>query len=82
MTCLKVSSNIHPISAPTGTDEDMGGNDKADALVGLTWNGRGKNWKLKRNCSQIRTIQPELVIYDTSPRQMHLRGTRKTRGVT
>jgi hypothetical protein len=27
-----VRSNIHPISAPTGTDADMGGNHKADAL--------------------------------------------------
>jgi len=29
MTCLTVRSSIHPISAPTGTDADMGGNDKA-----------------------------------------------------
>ena len=34
MTCLTVSSSIHPISAPTGTDDDMEGNDKADALAG------------------------------------------------
>src|SRR5664279_1011824 len=34
ITCLTVSSNIHPASAPTGTDDDMAGNDKADALVG------------------------------------------------
>src|SRR3977135_4579212 len=34
MTCLTVSSNIHPISAPTGTDKDMVGNDKTDALGG------------------------------------------------
>jgi hypothetical protein len=33
MMCLTVSSNIHPISAPTGTDDDIEGNDKADALV-------------------------------------------------
>src|SRR5580698_3990493 len=32
MTCLKVSSSIQPISAPTGTDDDMEGNDKAGAL--------------------------------------------------
>src|SRR3979490_1165959 len=37
MTCLTVSSNIHPTSAPTGTDDDMAGNDKADALVGSDW---------------------------------------------
>jgi hypothetical protein len=29
---LKVRTSIQPTSAPTGTDEDMGGNDKADAL--------------------------------------------------
>src|SRR6202521_1743507 len=33
-TCLTVRRTIHPISAPTGTDDDMGGNDKADALGG------------------------------------------------
>jgi hypothetical protein len=27
-----VRSSIHPIRAPTGTDDDMAGNDKADAL--------------------------------------------------
>ena len=32
MMCLTVSSTIHPISAPTGTDDDMAGNNKADAL--------------------------------------------------
>jgi hypothetical protein len=32
MTCLKVRTSIQPTSAPTGTDDDMGGNDKADAL--------------------------------------------------
>src|ERR1700721_407046 len=35
MTCLTVSTNIHPINTPTGTDDDMGGNDKADALGGI-----------------------------------------------
>src|SRR6266404_5895885 len=34
-TCLAVRSSIHPTRAPTGTDDDMAGNDKADAL----WNG-------------------------------------------
>src|SRR5580692_12025562 len=35
MTCLTVSSSIHPINTPTGTEDDMGGNDKADALGGI-----------------------------------------------
>jgi hypothetical protein len=36
MMCLKVSSNIQPMSASTGTADDMGGNDKADALIDVT----------------------------------------------
>jgi hypothetical protein len=32
MTCLKVRTSIHPTSAPTGTDDDMEGSNKADAL--------------------------------------------------
>jgi hypothetical protein len=32
MTCFTVRSNIHPTSAPTGTDDDIEGNNKADAL--------------------------------------------------
>src|SRR5229473_5219348 len=41
-TCLAVRSSIHPTSAPTGTDDDRVGNDKADALAGtdLKWHGR------------------------------------------
>src|SRR5664279_2070787 len=34
MTCLRVRSSIHPTSAATGTDDDMVGKDKTDALVG------------------------------------------------
>src|ERR1700688_3954873 len=34
MMCFKVSRSIHPTSAATGTDDDMGGNDKTDALAG------------------------------------------------
>src|ERR1700730_9363096 len=34
MTCLTVKSSIQPTNRPTGTDDDMGGNDKADALAG------------------------------------------------
>jgi hypothetical protein len=39
---LKVSSNIHPASAATGTDEDRGGNDKVDVLArtDLEWHRR------------------------------------------
>src|SRR5437899_5351134 len=44
MTCLRVSSSIHPTSAPTGTADDMGGNDKADVLAG---NGESHGWNRK-----------------------------------
>ena len=34
MTCLTVKSSIQPTKRPTGTDDDKGGNDKADTLAG------------------------------------------------
>jgi hypothetical protein len=34
MMCLKVRSSIHATSAPTATDDDMEGNDKAGVLAG------------------------------------------------
>src|SRR3979409_1008478 len=71
MTCFSVRSNIHPTSAPTGTDDDMEGNNKADALC---W-GLAKNRNLgsQRNC----LLKPETVrnvagIYDISRSGMHL----------
>src|ERR1043166_9082337 len=30
--CLKVRTSIHPTSAPTATEDDMGGNDKLSPL--------------------------------------------------
>ena len=44
MTCLTVSTNIHPINTPTGTDDDMGGNDKADALGGIDMAQHELDW--------------------------------------
>jgi hypothetical protein len=38
MMCFTVRSSIHPISAPTGTEDDIEGNNKADALF---WDWRG-----------------------------------------
>jgi hypothetical protein len=32
MMCFMVRSSIHPTNAPTKTDDDMDGNDKADAF--------------------------------------------------
>jgi hypothetical protein len=72
MMCLKVSSNIHPTSAPTGTADDMAGKDKADALIDQ--NRR----KLRRSALQTRQIQPVLTFYDISRAGLHLYGTLKT----
>src|SRR5512136_362736 len=41
--CLAVSSSIQPTSAATGTDDDMGGNDKADALARTDLERHGQN---------------------------------------
>src|SRR3979411_3200305 len=49
MMCLAVRSSIQPTSAATGTDDDMGGNDKADALTGTDLERNGQNWGLQRN---------------------------------
>src|SRR3984957_15622390 len=82
MRCLTVSSSIHPISAPTGTDDDMGGNNKADALGGTYWGtARAGLGALRTTSSQTRANRPVSVIYDISRSGMHLRGTQKTRGV-
>jgi hypothetical protein len=45
MMCLNVSNNIQPMSASTGTADDMGGNDKADALIDMI----KKDWSVQRN---------------------------------
>src|SRR5712691_3581060 len=79
MTCLTVSNNIHATSAPTGTDDDMRGNDKADALAGTNLGPHGNS----RRSAQLlfKPGRPVLAFYDISGPGMHLRGTRKTRGV-
>jgi hypothetical protein len=48
MMCLMVRINIHPTSAPTGTDDDMAGNDKADALAGTDLERPANNRGFKR----------------------------------
>src|SRR5713101_8198571 len=84
MMCLNVRTSIHPISAPTGTDEDMGGNNKADALAGTDWNDiKNCNLGCQRNFSSIPINSGAiLLIYDTSRAGMHLQGIEKTLGVT
>src|ERR1700738_3907289 len=49
MTCLTVRTSIHPTSKPTGTDADMGGNHKAEALIGTDLERHGQNGRLQRN---------------------------------
>src|SRR5258708_40215599 len=49
MICLSVRRSIHPTSRPTGTDADMGGNDKAEALAGTDLERHGQNGRLQRN---------------------------------
>src|SRR5260370_33857901 len=49
MTCLKVRTSIHPTSRPTGTDADMGGNDKAETLAGTDLERHGRNGRPQRN---------------------------------
>jgi hypothetical protein len=78
MTCLTVSNNIHATSAPTGTDDDTGGNDKADASQEQIWITREP-----RRSAQLlsKPGRPVWTFYDISGRGMHLWGTRKTPGV-
>src|SRR5436190_14384239 len=51
MMCLIVRTSIHPTSASTGTEDDMGGNDKADALAG-TVESHGQTEALGETSSQ------------------------------
>jgi len=79
MTCLKVRTSIHPISTPTGMDDDMEGNNKADALAALIGNGKnGKTRTIDLKASALdRTTQPVRIIYDISGDRLHLCGFGK-----
>src|SRR6478609_4736720 len=57
MTCFTVRSSIHPISAPTGTEDDIEGNNKADALF-WDWRGGEKNRDL--GCQRNVVVKPGL----------------------
>src|SRR5579871_5435843 len=79
MTCLTVSSTIHPISAPTGTDADMGGNDKRKPSDVCDTNNLSR---LQRDFFlDPDTSGPDSLFYDTSRGGMHHRRLRKTQGV-
>ena len=73
MTCFTVRSNIHPTSVPTGTDDDIEGNNKADALC---WDRRGGEKPGSRLSAQCSFSNPEkfnvVVIYGIPRGGMHL----------
>src|SRR4030088_1593918 len=71
MMCLTVRTSIHQTNASTGTDDDMAGNDKADALGGTDLERHG----FSAASSKARTIRPVSVIYDTPPARIHLWAT-------
>src|SRR5262245_12981731 len=60
-TCLTVSNNIHATSAPTGTDDDMGGNDKADVLVRTRPGPHGKTRRSGTTSFQNRSAHIDLL---------------------
>jgi hypothetical protein len=66
------------MSAPTGTADDIGGNDKADALVDL--DTPGKVGGAQRNFCFDPAKSPGSVSYDISRAGLHACGTRKNPG--
>src|SRR5882724_10084860 len=83
MTCFTVRSNIHPTSAPTGTEDDMEGNNKADALCwGLTrWRKPGSRRSALFSFSNPDGSNDD-IIYGISRTEMHLWVVRKNNCVT
>src|SRR6476469_3775698 len=76
--CLAVSSSIHPISAASGIDDDMGGNDKADALVRTDLEPDGQDWRRSAQpFLKPRTIRPIFVLLWHLPGQNAPTGTSK-----
>ncbi|HKH00017.1 MAG TPA: hypothetical protein VKB08_04745, partial [Bradyrhizobium sp.] len=75
--CLTVSNSIHPTSAATGTADDMGGNDKADALVELIGMARAVGGVQRNFFSISGQFEPVLVFYDISRTRMHLTELKK-----
>src|SRR4051794_5504325 len=72
MMCLIVRTSIHPTSASTGTEDDMGGNDKADALAGIVWSRTDSRRRWAQPLLELRTNWPVLPFYDISRTRMHL----------
>src|SRR6185437_13076709 len=65
MTCLTVSNTIHPISAPTGTDADMGGNDKRKPSDVNDAGGFSRGFDALSSCTP--TLQVRVPHFMTSP---------------
>ena len=81
MTCLTVKSSIQPINRPTGTNDDMGGNNKADALAGSDLERTGITRRSAQLPQKPGQIDPALTFYDISRTGLHLQGTGKNEGV-
>src|ERR1700753_1167052 len=67
MTCLNVRTSIHPISAPTGTEDDIAGNDK---LTPFAETGRKIKLCNRESGCQHNIFSKRKIadgIYDTSP---------------
>src|ERR1700760_1020411 len=80
MTCLAVRSNIHPIRTPTGTDADMGGNDKLKPSDLNDWR---MMWRLQRDFFLLAPDKSDRgsLFYDISGSRMHHHRFRKPQGV-
>src|SRR5690349_5546352 len=78
MMCLIVRTSIHPTSASTGTEDDMGGNDKADALAELFGIARTDGGVGRNLFSKSGSTRPVLPFYDISRTRMHLGGLKKS----
>ena len=73
MMCFTVRSSIHPISAPTGTEDDIEGNNKADALwLGLESGEKNRDLGCQRNVLFKPGLFEGAIIYDISRIGMHL----------
>src|ERR1700761_6073979 len=53
MTCLKVRTSIHPTSVPTGTEDDIAGNNKADALCWENTRRQDENERLTASAQHL-----------------------------
>src|SRR6266850_3342789 len=79
-TCLAVRTSIHPTSAPTATDDDMGGNDKLTPFAKTDNNRKTTNSGVQRKPGK--QFDRQFPIYGTSRAGLHLCEPGKTQDVT